>query len=313
VVANSGANTVSVLVGNGDGSFQGTTNFGVGSRPDSVAVADVNGDGRPDLVAANSGGGLGDSKSVSVLLGNRNAATHFQVSAPANATAGMPFTITVTALTAGNELYALYTGTVHFTSSDAQAVLPANYTFTKGDVGVHTFTVTLKTAGSQTIHATDKKTSSITGSAVVTVTQSAAPGPRSLRGSRRGDSAEVAVTAAAPSPFRVTAIPSTAASTGRGAFGSVVTGHRGTVTFTSSDRTAGPPGNDTFTSTHRGVRSFSMSRHTTGSQTITASVTADAGGGAARAPNPFDPAFDVLSPARVDIFFAQVAIAPTGR
>ena len=43
-----------------------------------------------------------------------------------------------------------YLGTVHFTSSDGPAVLPANYTFIAGDNGVHTFTtVTLKTAGTQ--------------------------------------------------------------------------------------------------------------------------------------------------------------------
>jgi len=35
-----------------------------------------------------------------------------------------------------------YTGTVHFTSSDAQAVLPGNYTFTSADAGLHTFSAT---------------------------------------------------------------------------------------------------------------------------------------------------------------------------
>ena len=58
-----------------------------------------------------------------------------------------------------------YTGTVHFTSSDAQATLPADYTFTAGDTGVHTFTATLKTAGTQSLTATDTVDSSITGSA----------------------------------------------------------------------------------------------------------------------------------------------------
>ena len=37
-----------------------------------------------------------------------------------------------------------YTGTIHFTSSDVQAVLPANYTFTTADGGMHRFTATLK-------------------------------------------------------------------------------------------------------------------------------------------------------------------------
>ena len=54
-------------------------------------------------------------------------------------------------------------------------MLPSNYTFVAGDSGVHTFTTTvLKTAGSQTITATDTSTSSITGSATVTVSPAAA-------------------------------------------------------------------------------------------------------------------------------------------
>src|SRR5262249_47549278 len=44
-------------------SFAAATSFAVGTGPFSVAVADVNGDGRPDLLAANQG-----SNSVSVLL-----------------------------------------------------------------------------------------------------------------------------------------------------------------------------------------------------------------------------------------------------
>jgi hypothetical protein len=41
-----------------------------------------------------------------------------------------------------------YAGTVHFTSSDGKTVLPANYTFTAADKGVHTFTtLKLKTKG----------------------------------------------------------------------------------------------------------------------------------------------------------------------
>src|SRR5262249_60521183 len=48
-----------------------------------------------------------------------------------------------------------YAGTVTFTSSDPQAAMPADYTFTSADNGVHTFTATLKTAGTQSLTATD--------------------------------------------------------------------------------------------------------------------------------------------------------------
>jgi hypothetical protein len=64
-VTNYGPNTVSVLLGNGDGTFGAQTDYGTGSSPFSVAVGDLNGDGKPDLVTANTG-----SSTVSVLLGS---------------------------------------------------------------------------------------------------------------------------------------------------------------------------------------------------------------------------------------------------
>jgi hypothetical protein len=67
VTANSGPNNVSVLLGNGDGTFQLAVNFNVnGLNPESVAVADLNGDGVLDLVTANSSYPRG---TVSVLRG----------------------------------------------------------------------------------------------------------------------------------------------------------------------------------------------------------------------------------------------------
>jgi hypothetical protein len=97
-------------------------------------------------------------------------ATHFSVSAPSSVTAGTAFSVTVTALSASNATVTAYTGTVHFSSSDGAASLPANYTFVAGDAGVHTFTnkVTLNSSGSQTVTATDVSTS-IDGSATIAV------------------------------------------------------------------------------------------------------------------------------------------------
>jgi hypothetical protein len=56
---------VSVLLGNGDGSFRAAVSFAAGYAPASVAVADLDGDRVPDLVTANF-----RSADVSVLLGN---------------------------------------------------------------------------------------------------------------------------------------------------------------------------------------------------------------------------------------------------
>jgi hypothetical protein len=67
VVANySSDGGVSVLLGTGDGTFQPPVSYNSGgASPYSVAIADVNGDGYPDLLVANYG-----SDDVGVLLGN---------------------------------------------------------------------------------------------------------------------------------------------------------------------------------------------------------------------------------------------------
>jgi hypothetical protein len=64
-VANFGASRVSVLLGNGDGSFGAATSFTVGPNPRGVVIADLSGDGRADLAVANDSSGT-----VSVLLGD---------------------------------------------------------------------------------------------------------------------------------------------------------------------------------------------------------------------------------------------------
>ena len=53
VVANRGSNSVSVLLGNGNGTFQAQTTYATGSEPYSLTLADVTGDGKLDLLVAN--------------------------------------------------------------------------------------------------------------------------------------------------------------------------------------------------------------------------------------------------------------------
>jgi hypothetical protein len=62
-----GPENVSILLGNGDGTFQGPRTFETGRYPTAVAIADFNGDGKLDLAVANSGDN-GDG-AVSILLG----------------------------------------------------------------------------------------------------------------------------------------------------------------------------------------------------------------------------------------------------
>ena len=52
VTADQNDNKASVLLGNGNGTFQAKQDFGTGSNPESVAVGDFNGDGNKDLVTA---------------------------------------------------------------------------------------------------------------------------------------------------------------------------------------------------------------------------------------------------------------------
>jgi len=66
-VANYLSNNVSILLGNGDGTFAVAVNYAVGTGPRSVAVGDFDGDGDLDLAVANS-----SSNNISILLNNGN-------------------------------------------------------------------------------------------------------------------------------------------------------------------------------------------------------------------------------------------------
>jgi hypothetical protein len=97
-------------------------------------------------------------------------ATGLGAAVPATATAGTPISLTINVRDFYGNLATSYTGTVHFTSSDSHAALPGDYTFTGGDNGTHTFSVTLTTPGSQTITATDSVNSLSATSDGITVT-----------------------------------------------------------------------------------------------------------------------------------------------
>jgi len=77
---------------------------------------------------------------------------------------------TVTAMDAFGNVATGYTGTVHFASSDPDAVVPSDQAFTASDGGVHTFVTILAATGDASVVATDKVTATITGTWTFTVT-----------------------------------------------------------------------------------------------------------------------------------------------
>ena len=81
VVENSGSNNVSVLLGNGNGTFKPAVNYATGTTPWSLAVGDVNGDGKVDIVTGNSG-----ASTASVLLNKGDGTFNAHVDYPTGST-----------------------------------------------------------------------------------------------------------------------------------------------------------------------------------------------------------------------------------
>src|SRR5262249_43323235 len=150
-----------------------------------------------------------------------------------------------------------YLGTVHFTSTDPLAVLPADYTFNAADHGVHTFTAKLKTAGYQSITATDTQAPGMDGESSILV-KPAAASTMTVGGFPSTTTAGVAgnVTVTLMDPY-----------------GNIASGYTGTVHFTSSDAKAVLPANYTFTAADAGQHTFSVILKTAGTRSITVADT----------------------------------------
>jgi len=78
---------VSILLGNGDGTFQTHVDYPVGQAPASVGVGDFNNDGKLDLAVVNGGG------SISILLGNGDGTFQSAANIATNFAEGFPETI----------------------------------------------------------------------------------------------------------------------------------------------------------------------------------------------------------------------------
>jgi hypothetical protein len=172
--------------------------------------------------------------------------------------AGHVHTFTVTAQDQYGNTITNYAGTVHFTSTDLQAVLPDDYTFTANDRGSQTFGAALKTAGTQSLIATDVGNSSLLGK-----------------------QAGIVVKAAALKKLSIVRLPSSMTAGVYGTFvmratddyGNTITGYAGTVHFSSSDTQAILPADYTFRPADLGRHRFEVKLKTAGSQTVSATDT----------------------------------------
>ena len=127
--------------------------------------------------------------------------------------------------------------------------------FTAADAGSHTFGATLKTAGMQSITATDTTTASLTSTdGAITVNTAAASQFIINAPSKVTAGVAFSLTVAIEDPY-----------------GNVVTGYVGTVHFTSSDGTATLPVDYTFTPADAGVHTFTNTTilRKKGKQTVT--------------------------------------------
>jgi|WetSurMetagenome_2_1015567.scaffolds.fasta_scaffold46893_3 hypothetical protein len=168
--------------------------------------------------------------------------------AKASVTAGASLSFNVSAMDSLNNIVSTYSGSVAFSSSDPNAVLPSKLNL---KAGTSTVTVTFKTAGVQTLTLTDTVDSTVNGAASVTVNPGAAQSFEVVVSSSIGVGKLL--------PVSVTAHDNC---------GNVVTSYRGTVEFSSSDPKASLPVSGAMTS-GRGL--FSATFNTPGTQAVTVS------------------------------------------
>ena len=251
------------------GTVKFTTTDGKASIPANVSFSPLTGDsqtlhvtfktaGPETLTATDTVSGIHGSLSVTVLA---TTVKKLVVSGlPASVPQGTAEPFTVTAVDEYGNTVTTYGGTVHFTSSDTAAHVPANYTFTTADKGAHSFQVTLETVGSsRSVIATDIANSAVTGKESTAVTYVAVLTGFTLKPSTSFTNTNVA---GAEEKYTVAAVDQK---------GYTFAGFTGTVHFTSTDPKAVLPADTAWAGTH----TFTFKFETAGPQTLTVWDTAN--------------------------------------
>ncbi|MEW6041814.1 MAG: fibronectin type III domain-containing protein, partial [Elusimicrobiota bacterium] len=180
-------------------------------------------------------------------------ASHFAITGineplPAGTTTGITFEVK----NKNNNRVINYTGTVKFESNDSRATLPANYTFTPEDKGVHTLndSIILRTVGDITLKLIDTSDANVSSQKKIKVIP---------------DIPAKITVSAIKTPVE-TCIPQDVNIEVRDKYENCVDTYTGTVTFESSDKRASLPTDYTFAISDYGKKTFtkSVSFKTTG-------------------------------------------------
>src|SRR6266478_5557040 len=172
VVSNHLFTTVSVLLSNGDGTFQPAQNFAVDNDPVYVAVSDFNGDSAPDLAVANL-----HTLNISVLLNNTGASTVAATPtfSPGGGTYTGSVTVTISDATSGATIHyttdgstpttssAVYTTPLTFTQTTTLKAMAAATGMTNSAVASATYTIRFVLTASKTNLGSGTVTSSPAG------------------------------------------------------------------------------------------------------------------------------------------------------
>jgi hypothetical protein len=181
-------------------------------------------------------------------------------------TAGTKSNVTVIAKDISNNTITTYVGTIHFTSTDPQAVLPPDYTFTPADAGAHTFSlgVELRTASTHNVYVNDTVATAATGTQTGIVIT---PAPLVSLVITGLPVPPATTNIGFQNPFTITA---------KDPYGNTDVNYTGTVRFTSTDTGASLPLDYTFTAAaDQGFHLFTpgVTFVTIGTQTITVTDT----------------------------------------